>query len=70
MEICLPAINSVELTQEWMSEFMKYNQCDYAWERDCVDENKTQHEVPFLLSSISKYYEGFSLYLKRFSFLR
>ncbi|XP_065202658.1 uncharacterized protein LOC135833005 [Planococcus citri] len=47
MEICLPSISSVESTQEWMSEFMKYNQCVYAWERDHLNENKTRHEVVY-----------------------
>lgn len=45
MEICLPSIRTIEQTQEWMSEFMKLNQCAYAWERTSSDESHSREEV-------------------------
>lgn len=45
MEICLPNVNSTEQTQDWMSEFMKLNQCAYAWERTVSGHDQSEQEV-------------------------
>lgn len=45
LELCLPRISSVELTQEWMKAFAKLNDGAFVWERSCSTKNMYHQKV-------------------------